>query len=186
MFRFHCAVTTSAMAALLLLIPLASAQKVVVDSEKPANLNRYTRYAWSANYLMTSLHPDDKSRVEATLKDSLSRQLQAKGYIPDEEHPDFLISYTAGGEMQGDVGIRPDMLYTRPTTFYTAPMDVWVSTLARMRVSIVDAASNAPVWQATASEKIKDRDKFMRDLNRNIDRIAANTLKKFPSVVPTK
>jgi hypothetical protein len=39
---------------------------------------------------------------------------------------------------------------------------------------------NAPLWRAMVSQKVSDRDKFLRDLNKNIDKITASALKKFP------
>lgn len=166
---------------LLLSASSALAQKVTVDAEKSANLSHFKRYAWSKNYLMTSLRAEDVSHVEAVLNDSINRQMQAKGYVLDESNPDFRIFYDAGGQVRGGVGVRPDMTYTGPTMLYTAPMDVWANAVALLQISIVDAASNAPVWRATASEKVNDREKFMRELNKNIDKITANTLKKFPA-----
>lgn len=178
----QCYFTAIVIGAVLLLASSASAQKVTVDSAKTANLNQFKRYAWNMNSLMTSLLPEDKARVESALNESVNRQMQAKGYVLDEGNPDFRISYVAGGQLQGGVGVKPDMIYEGPTQLYTAPMDVWASTLAQLQINIVDAASNAPVWRATASEKVRDREKFMRELNKNIDRITANALKKFPAV----
>jgi hypothetical protein len=159
-----------------------AAQKVTIDSDKSANLTHLKRYAWRKNHMVTALHPEDASRVEAVLKDSINRQIQSKGYILDEKNPDFLISYDAGGQIEGGAGLRPDLL--RMDTYgqaWVMPMDVWTTTLAQMRVSIVDASSNVPVWQAVVSQKISDRDKFLRDLNKNIDKITASALKKFPA-----
>jgi hypothetical protein len=45
----------------------------------------------------------------------------------------------------------------------------------------VDAKSNASVWRAIVRQKVSDRDKFLRDLNKNIDKITASALKKFPA-----
>jgi hypothetical protein len=64
---------------------------------------------------------------------------------------------------------------------WVASMDVWATTLAQMQLSIVDAKSNASVWRAIVRQKVSDRDKFLRDLNKNIDKITASALKKFPA-----
>jgi hypothetical protein len=63
---------------------------------------------------------------------------------------------------------------------WVASMDVWTTTLAQMQISIVGASSNAPVWRAKVSQKVSDRDKFLRDLTKNIDKITASALKRFP------
>ena len=167
---------------LLLLASPTTAQKVTIDSDKSASLSHFKRYAWGKNHMVTALHPEDVSKVEAVLNDSINRQMQSKGYVLDEKNPDFQISYDAGGQIESGAGVRPDLL--RMDTYgqgWVAPMDVWATTLAQMRISVVGASSNTPVWRAVVSQKVSDRDKFMRDLNRNIDKITASALKKFPA-----
>jgi hypothetical protein len=172
----------------LLLASSALAQKVTVDSDKSADLSRFKRYSWAENSLMTSLHPDDKVAVETQLNDSINRQMQAKGYILDDANPDFRISYIAGGQLQSGVGIRPEVIYTGttgPTTMvYIGSMDVWATTLAQMQISVADAASNASVWRALVSQKIGDRNKFLRELDKNVDKIVVKALQKFPRAAP--
>ncbi len=166
---------------ILLLASSALAQKVTVESDKSSDLSRFKRYSWGENSLMTSLHPEDKASVETQLNDSINRQIQAKGYILDDANPDFRISYIAGGQTQGGVGVRQDLIYAGTmTTVYTASMDVWAVTLAQMRISVADAASDASVWRVLVSQKVSDRNKFLRDLNKNIDNIVEKALKKFP------
>jgi hypothetical protein len=132
--------------------------------------------------MVTALHPEDVLKVEGVLNDSINRQMQSKGYILDEKNPDFQISYDAGGQIEGGAGVKPDVLHM--DTYgqgWDSPMDVWATTLAQMRISVVSVRSNAPVWRATVSQKVSDLDKFMRDLNKNIDKITASALKKFPA-----
>jgi hypothetical protein len=173
-----------AVLAVNLLLPLGSpavAQKVTIDFDKSANLTHFKRYAWGQNHMVTALRPEDVSNVEAVLNDSINRQMQSKGYILDEQNPDFRISYDAGGQIMSGAGIRPDLL--RMDTYgqgWVAPIDVWATTLAQMQISIVGASSNSPLWRAMVSQKVSDRDKFMRDLKKNIDKITASALKKFP------
>jgi uncharacterized protein DUF4136 len=160
----------------------AKAQKVKVDPDNSTDLSHYKRYAWGKNHLVTALRPEDVANVELVLNDSINRQMQAKGYVLDEKNPDFRISYDAGGQIESGVGIRPDLL--RLDTYgqgWVAPMDVWAATLAQMQISVVGASSPTPVWRATVSQKVSDRDKFMRDLKQNIDKITASALKKFPT-----
>jgi len=182
-----CKLRWSALAAITinLLLSLTSptaAQKVTVDTDNPANLAHFKRYAWGKNHMVTALRPEDVTNVEAVLNDSINRQLQSKGYVLDEKNPDFRISYDAGGQIESGAGIRPDLL--RMDTYgqgWVAPMDVWATTLAQMQINIVGVSSNAPLWRAMVSQKVSDRDKFLRDLNRNIDKITASALKKFPA-----
>jgi hypothetical protein len=174
-----------AVSAISLFLPLASptaAQKVTIDSDKSANLTQLKRYAWGKNHMMTALRPEDVSSVEAVINGSINRQMQSKGYILDDKNPDFRISYDAGGQIMSGAGIRPDLL--RMDTYgqgWVASMDVWATTLAQMQINIVGVSSNAPLWRALVSQKVSDRDKFLRDLSKNINKIATSALKKFPA-----
>jgi hypothetical protein len=168
---------------MILLLPFASstaAQKATIDSDKSVNLTHFKRYAWGKNHLVTALHPEDVSKVESVLNDSINRQMQSKGYVLDEKNPDFRISYDAGGQIESGTGLKPLSMDTYGQG-WVASMDVWATTLAQMQLSIVDAKSNASVWRAIVRQKVSDRDKFLRDLNKNIDKITASALKKFPA-----
>lgn len=164
---------------LVLLASRTTAQKVTIDSDKSASLNHFKRYAWGKNHMVTALHPEDVLKVEAVLNDSINRQMQSKGYVLDDKNPDFRISYDAGGQIEGGAGQKPLSMDTYGQA-WVATMDVWTTTLAQMQISIVGASSNDPLWRAMVSQKISDRDKFLRDLNKNIDKITASAFKKFP------
>jgi hypothetical protein len=167
---------------LFALASISAAQKVKIATDKSANLTGFKRYAWGKNHLVTALRPEDMSNVEAVLNDSINRQMKSKGYVLDEKNPDLRISYDAGGQIEGGAGIRPDLL--RMDTYgqgWVGSMDVWTTSLAQLQISIVSASSNAALWQAIVSQKVSDRDKFLRDLNKNIDKITASALKKFPA-----
>lgn len=180
--RHRLAVALFTINILFLLASSAMAQKVKVNSDKSVNLSHYKRYAWSKNYLMTALRPEDVANVEAVLTNSINRQMQSKGYVLVENNPDFWISYEAGGQIQQVADYREDKPRLDPTgTVWVAPLDVWGATLAQMRISIAGVALSAPVWQATISQKVSDREKFLRELNKNIDKITASALKKFPA-----
>jgi hypothetical protein len=58
---------------------------------------------------------------------------------------------------------------------------VWATTLARIQINIVDVSSNASLWRAMVSQKVSDRDKFLRELSKNINKITTSALKKFPA-----
>ena len=157
----------------------AFAQNVKVNYDKSADLARYKRYTWGNNYLLTSQRPEDQARIDMALRDSINRQLQLKGFLPDENNPDFRIVYEAGGMLDAQTGVKPDLLRTQ-TMGYETSLDVWTSVLGKMKITVTDVASDRTVWQATASKKISDPKKFMSDLNKEIDTITAKTLKSFP------
>jgi hypothetical protein len=164
---------------LLLLASPTPAQKVTIDSDKSTSLTHFKRYAWGKNHMVTALRPEDVLKVEAVLNDSINRQMQSKGYVLDDKNPDFRISYDAGAQIEGGAGLKPLSVDTYGQA-WVASMDVWTTTLAQLQINIAGASLNAPLWRATVSQKVSDRDKFLRDLNKNIDKITASALKKFP------
>jgi hypothetical protein len=179
-----CTIRWSILALFMINAPLpwasrTAAQKVTIDSDKSANLTQFKRYAWGKNHMVTALRPEDVSNVEAVLNDSINRQMQSKGYVLDDKNPDFRISCGAGAQIESGAGLKPLGMDTYGQG-WVASLDVWTTTLAQMRISIVSASSNAPLWRAMVSQKVSDRDKFLRDLNRNIDKITASALKRFP------
>ena len=58
--------------------------------------------------------------------------------------------------------------------------DVWIYSLAKMQVTVTDAATKSNLWQATASQKIRDPVKFANDLKVNVDKFIQKTMKSFP------
>jgi hypothetical protein len=58
--------------------------------------------------------------------------------------------------------------------------DVWVYSLAKMRITVSDATTKSTVWQAMASQKIRDPKKFVHDLKDNVDKYIQKTMKSFP------
>ena len=171
---------------MLLLASPGIPQKVETDYDKSVDFARYKRYAWGANDLLTRQHPEDEAKIAKTLSESIDRQMQAKGYVLDEQSPDLRITYSAGGTMKTNVGVVSDMNRTYNTTTFSSnypggmPMNVWSATLANLTITATDAATDKPVWQAIVSKKISDTSKFMRDLNKEIDKVTAAALKKFP------
>jgi hypothetical protein len=177
--------------ALLLLGGTAAfAQKIKSDYDKSNDFTRYRKYAIGKNYLLTHQGLDRQAFIDKILVESLNRQLQAKGFVPDENHPDFRIKYEAGALTESKASAQPDMLNGgAPSPTWTSsnlggvPLDVWSSTLTKLKLTVTDASSGKPVWTALASEKIRDPQKVLNDLNKlnaKIDDFMTKTLKSFP------
>jgi CRISPR/Cas system-associated endonuclease Cas1 len=45
---------------------------------------------------------------------------------------------------------------------------------------VTDSTSGKEVWQALVSQKLRDPQKFLNDLNKNIDNVMSKALKGFP------
>jgi hypothetical protein len=140
------------------------------------------------NFPLTHQPPEVQSHIDKVLVESLNRHLQAKGFVPDENHPDFIIQYAAGALPEVDTSAPPDMLYGVPADspafgqigLEGIPAAVWTYALARLKLTVTDVGSGKPVWTARATEEIQYPQKALKDLRKKVDDLMARTLKSFP------
>lgn len=163
----------------------ALAQNVKSSYEKTKDFKKYKSYAWGHNYLLTRQHPEDQARINLAIIDSINRDLQTSGFALVQENPDFIIIYEAGGLSKADVGAQRDLTVTDMVNYSWGNLggissDVWVYSLAKMKIMVTDAATKNTVWQAVASQKIRDPKKFMSNLKENVDKYVQKTMKDFP------
>ena len=124
--------------ALLLAATPVFAQKIKSDYEKSNDFTHYKKYAIGKNYLLTHQGLDRQASIDKVLVESLNRQLQSKGFVPDENHPDFRIKYEAGALTETAVSTQPDMVNGG------APSSTWASDnlggvpLGVLRCALVD------------------------------------------------
>ncbi|MGA7190324.1 MAG: hypothetical protein WBY66_17665, partial [Candidatus Acidiferrales bacterium] len=93
--------------------------------------------------------------------------------------------YEAGGEPKTDVGPQrylyaPDMVGYYWGDVSGISSDVWVSSLAKVKITVTDAATTSNLWEATASDRIRDPNKFKSKLQENVDKFIQKTMKGFP------
>ena len=163
----------------------AAAQNVKSTFAKSVDFKQYRKYAWGSNYLLTQQSKNDQERINMAIVDSINRNLQAAGFVENDENPDFIIAYEAGGLPKADVGAQPD-LYSTDMVDYTwgnlggISSDVWVYSLAKLKITVTDTVTKTNVWQATASKKIRDPIKFKNNLKESVDKFIRKTMKNFP------
>ncbi len=166
-----------------------NAQKVKYNYDKSVDFQNYKHYAWAKNYLITRQLPDDQKSIAESIRSSIDKQLNAKGFILDAQHPDFLISYEAGGMTKSDLSAVPDLSrnIADPNAMdqpaFSTPMnatDAWVSVLAGIRVTIQDAGTRKSIWIGQLSTKVKDPQHVMRTVDKQIDAATAKLLQPFP------
>jgi CRISPR/Cas system-associated endonuclease Cas1 len=58
--------------------------------------------------------------------------------------------------------------------------DAWAYSLAKMQITVTDATTKNNLWQAIASQKIRDPEKFRSKLKENVDKFIQKTMKSFP------
>jgi hypothetical protein len=173
---------------LALLRPQGStvAQNVKSTFEKSVNFSKYKKYTWGSNYLLTQQATEVQERINMAIVDSINRNLRAGGFGEDDKDPDFRITYEAGGMPKTEVGAQRYLYAADMQNYYWGgsltgiSSDVWVSSLAKMEITVTDAATKTILWQATASQKIHDPKKFGNNLQQNMDKFIQKTMKSFP------
>jgi hypothetical protein len=163
----------------------AIAQDVKSTSDNSFDFSKYKKYTWGPNYLLTQQTKDVQERINMAIVDSINRNLRAGGFVEDDKNPDFRITYEAGGSPKTDVGAQrylyaPDMVNYYWGNVTGISSDVWVSSLAKMVITVTDAATKRDLWQATASKKISDPKKFANNFHENLDKFIQKTMKSFP------
>lgn len=161
------------------------AQKVNVSFDKSADFTKYKKYTWGSNYLLTQQPKDVQERINMAIVDSINRNLRAAGFVEDDSSPDFKVTYEAGGQPQADVGAQRPLYASDMVGYYWGNLsgissDVWVSSLAKLKITVTDAATKSNLWQATASKKLQDPRKFTNNLQDNVDKFIQKTMKNFP------
>ena len=174
---------------LLLAAAPVSARKIKIksDYDKSNDFTRYKRYSIGKNYLLTLQTPEVQAHIDKVLLESLNRHLQAKGFVLDANHPDFIITYEAGSLSEADLSAQTPMINGEPLDPIFGlsgpegvPSAVWTYALAKLKLTVTDVDSGKPVWTARASEKIQYPQKTRKDLKKKVDDLMARTLKSFP------
>ena len=163
----------------------AAAQDVKSTFDKSVDFTKYKKYTWGSNYLLTQQPKDVQERINMAIVDSINRNLQARGFVEDDKNPDFRVTYEAGGQPQADVGPQRPLYASDMVGYYWGDLsgissDVWISSLAKVKITVTDAATKRTLWEATASKRIHDPMKFKNKLQENVDKFIQKTMKGFP------
>ena len=170
----------------VLLTPVnAAAQDVKSTFDKSVDFTKYRKYTWGSNYLLTQQPEDVQERINMAIVDSINRNLQAAGFVEDDKNPAFQVTYEAGGQPQADVGAQRPLYASDMVGYYWGDLsgissDVWISSLAKVKITVTDAATKRTLWEATASKRIHDPMKFKNKLQENVDKFIRKTMKGFP------
>lgn len=163
----------------------AAVQDVKSTFDKSADFTKYKKYTWGSNYLLTQQPKDVQERINMAIVDSINRALQARGFVEDDKNPDVRVAYEAGGQSQADVGAQRPLYASDMVGYYWGDLsgissDVWISSLAKVKITVTDAATKRTLWEATASKRIHDPIKFKNKLQENVDKFIQKTMKGFP------
>ena len=160
-------------------------QDVKSTFDKSTDFAKYKKYSWGSNYLLTQQPKEVQEQINMAIVDSINRNLRAAGFVEDDKNPDFIVSYEAGGGRKADIGAQRNLYASDMVSYYWGTLsgissDVWVSSLAKLQITVMDAATKSILWEATATKKIQDPKKFANKLQENVDKFLGKTMKSFP------
>ncbi len=164
-----------------------SAQKVQTSYDKAAQFKQYHRYTWAKNSLFSRQTAQMEVTIEQTIKKSTDNYLHSRGFIKDPAKPDFYIHYDAGAMPNIQASDQTQIVMPIATVgavtvgqISDVPVDVWQQVVGTLRYTIQDASSKTTVWQATVTKKTYDPQKFLDNLQNEIDKMTKKGLEKFP------
>ena len=162
------------------------AQKVQTDLNKSANIPRFKTYAWGKNYILTHQRPKEQQQIYDAIVNAIDRDLQKKGYVATQEHPDMIVVYNAGAVIDAKVGSIVDPTGGPTETQWRSdslgtPQDLWVSTVSKLQIIISDASTKKAVFTSLATKKFRDPNKAMNNMDAEIGSVVDKSLAKFPA-----
>ena len=160
-------------------------QDVKSTFDKSADFTKYKKYSWGSNYLLTQQSKEVQEQINMAIVDSINRNLRAAGFVEDDKNPDFIVSYEAGGGSKTDIGAQRNLYPSDMVSYYWGTLsgsssDVWITSLAKLQITVTDVATKSILWEATATKKIQDPKKFANKLQENVDKFIKKTMTSFP------
>ena len=169
----------------------ARAQKVNTKFDESYDFSEHRNYKWRENRLVTQQNPDTNYVMDRKIVRNVNELLKAKGFTEVQEHPDFYLYYDGGGDMQMASGgasqagsgpsttadISPDWgLGNGPTM---AP-STWLKVNGLIEFHMVDAKTKKVVWDTTYSKTFRDRDKALKEMDKEVKELVTKSFKEFP------
>jgi len=163
----------------MLLFSSCSTLRVNYDYDPEADFTRLKTFDWLPM-------PADKRIDELVLKrikDSVSRQLQAKGFGSSSETPDFLIALHGGKETKVNIADRGYNYSRRNRYRYYGDrrMDIYKYEEGTLILDFVDSKSNELIWRGSATD-VLDPDPTPEQRSKKIDEAVGKILENFPPV----
>ena len=166
------------LAFLILPIVLGScAVKVHTMQDDTVDFSKYKTFCWLQGCEFTFSGPSylDDSLWRETMKEAIIDELEAKGFVRDENNPDLLIDFYISVEQKTSVAYRPIDEYN---DYIPLPADEIITYLeGTMIIDIVDKTQGKMVWR---SESIGYLEAHPELTVKNIRKGIALTLKNFP------
>ncbi len=169
------------------------AQKVIRDYDQSVDFSSLKKFGWVKKESLPIVRADPKDQDPAQdaalnqlILDSLKSRLEARGFVLDQESPDFLVGYIGvakyslgSTEFGLDTQGGPDPSYTsyghwRP--FYATVSDANLKREGTLMIDMVDPRTNKLMWRGTARDTVDNPKKAPKKVERAIRKL----LSKFP------
>lgn len=154
---------------LSLILTLTGCSSVQVEST-PADrfsTKQYQSYSWRATLPSgTSGSMDELYRLSTIVRDVVSQELEKKGYRNVESDGDFVISYAFKATLEAGAGVSASEFKTTsavinrgvdPAETANAQALAGPREVASLFLMFEDGANLAPVWSATISQVVENR-----------------------------
>ena len=169
----------------------AWAQKVNTTFDEKYDFAEQKRYQWRGNRLVTQQNPDTNAVMDRKIVRNVNELLKSKGFVEVQENPDFYLSYDGGGNLNMAAGgennagagpktsadVQPD--YGALGGPSLAP-STWLKVNGVIEFHLVDAKTKKAVWETTYSKTFKDRDKALKDMDKEVNELVTKSFKEFP------
>jgi Domain of unknown function (DUF4136) len=167
----------------------ASGPTIRADGNPDLDFSKYRTFAFF-NPLATD-KGQYASILTTRLKQATRRELEARGYVYDEAHPDLLVNFFANKQEKQYVSSTPSATpyfgyragYYDPwagwgATYGTPDVQTYYKTEGTLTIDLVDAAVRQLAWQGSASGTITD--KVRENVGAAVDAVVPKIFAKYP------
>lgn len=154
------------------------------DWEIGADFASYHTYDWIPQTPDSTLTGADAARQANTLLDrrvrtAVDREMRAKGFVRNDEHPDLLVVYHTGTKDKVDA---TDWGYSYSGSYWGwvgRDIDVYSYTEGTLLVDLVDARTRALVWRGSATGVVRPQ-RSPEERTRIINEVVQKMFREYP------
>jgi hypothetical protein len=135
------------------------------ETAQGVNFSNFKTFAWSGNGKSTATDRTDNDIVDNNIKNSISQQLEKKGWVETNDHPDVVLDYMVAVKKQ--MRHETEGIYAPPVSRYIYSRhglyNIWYPSMlvgyhsynipfreGELTVNMVDAKTNKLIWQGWA------------------------------------
>lgn len=169
----------------------AWAQKVSTTFDEKYDFAGHKNYKWRENRLMTQQNPDTNAVMDRKIVKNANEALKSKGFVEVPENPDFYLYYDGGGNLDIGAGGANQVAGGPKTSADVSPgfglgqgpalaPSTWLKVNGVIVFHMVDAQSKRAVWETTYRKTFRDRDKALKNMDKEVGELVTKSFKDFP------